>query len=277
MKRMAIKRYLLSALLLSACNDSTGGHLISVPFQAGGVERDTTQPLTFATTSGWKVTLDQASAALGPFYFNIQPPDADAFRSGVVIMQATEQVVIDAMNPELQNVPGGADGETGHAVAVEIDFFSTTYQYNQTLTLTAPLLGPDAEGAVVAGTAYVAGTASKNGMVVPFAGRIVIDSNALTASIPIEAAASTPGAVCDLNFSTATKAISLRIDPRVWFSAQPNFCSLVPGSAGATCQPDAETVYGWTSDSKSPSSEFNAALISGLKSATGAYSFVLEK
>jgi hypothetical protein len=270
------KYFTLALLLLIACNDSTGGHLISVPFVAGGVERDTTEPLTFSTTSGWSVTLDTAVAALGPFYFNIQPPDPDFFRSGVVIMQATEQVVIDAMNPTLQNVPGGADGETGHAVAVEIDFYSTTYQYNQTIALNPPLLGPDVEGVTANGTAYVAGTATKNGMVVPFAGRIVIDSNALTASIPIEAAASIAGAVCDLNFAPSTKAIALRVDPRLWFSAEPNFCSLVPGSSGATCEPVAGTTYNWTSDAKNPTSEFNAAMVSGLKSSTGAYTFALE-
>ena len=60
--------------------------------------------------------VQQALLAAGPFYFNVDPPSTDEFRSGVVIIQATEQTIIDALDPTLQDVTGGANGETGSAV-----------------------------------------------------------------------------------------------------------------------------------------------------------------
>ena len=71
------------------------------------------------------MTLDQALIAVGPFYFNVDPPPTDEFRSGVVIIEATEQTIVDALDPTLHDVTGGADGETGSAVAVEIGLLAT--------------------------------------------------------------------------------------------------------------------------------------------------------
>ena len=89
------------ALLLLSCG-STGGALVTLPFRAGGVAG----PPTFTTASGWTVTLSTAKIALGPFYFNAFPPSTQTFRSGVVIIEATEQVVVDALDPSLHDVPG---------------------------------------------------------------------------------------------------------------------------------------------------------------------------
>ncbi len=110
----------LLVLTLAACANTTGGDLVTLPFQAGGASRDATQPFTFTTPTGWTVTLDQAVIAAGPFYFNVDPPPTDEFRSGVVIVQATEQTIIDTLDPTMNPVVGGANGETGAAVSVEI-------------------------------------------------------------------------------------------------------------------------------------------------------------
>src|ERR1700694_6175646 len=106
-----MKRIALLCLALLSCG-TTGGKLIQIAFRAGGVSRAAAGPLTFTNPQGWTVTLQTARVALGPFYFNISPPSTSTFRSGVVIIEATEQVVVDPLDPALKDVAGGADGGT---------------------------------------------------------------------------------------------------------------------------------------------------------------------
>ena len=116
----------ISAVLWVSCNANTGGKLITLPFEIGGVDRPAAGPLFFDAPSGagpWQVELDQALMAAGPFYFNIQPPETSTLQSGVVIMQVTQQFAVDALDPTLQWVDGGAAGETGPALSAEVDLF----------------------------------------------------------------------------------------------------------------------------------------------------------
>jgi hypothetical protein len=288
------------ALAVVECGGTTGGNLISMPLQVGGVARDASQPFTFTTGQGWTVRLEQASVVLGPLYFNIDAPQPSVFRSGVVIVQATEQFIVDVLDPTLQGVPGGADGETGHAVSVEIGFYTTAQSYNDTLTLAAPLAADDQQG-----TAYVAGEATKGGAVIDFAGRVQITSALVSALAPIDQLARVAGAVCDLSFTTMSGPLELRVNPSHWFD-QANFCSLVPPSAvggpeggtsdgGASdggsnggsdgdggadagaglpaaepCSPAPGKVYGWTD-----TNPFNTEVLGGLGASVGVYQFSL--
>ncbi|MGA7743110.1 MAG: hypothetical protein ABSF35_20690 [Polyangia bacterium] len=281
------------ALLVLGCGGTTGGHLISMPLHAGGIARDVSQPFAFTTSQGWTVELDQAEVVLGPLYFNIDPPEPSVFRSGVVIVQATEQFVVDVLNPALQDVPGGADGETGHAVSVEIGFYTTAESYNDTITLPAPLAADGQQG-----TAYVAGEATKSGTVVDFAGRVQI-TNALVSGLnPIDDVSRVAGAVCDLTFTTTSGPLQLRVDPSHWFD-QADFCSLVATSvddvsdggasdggasdggdgsvdtdtnapASGPCAPTRGTVYAWTD-----TNPFNTEALAGLGGSVGVYDFTL--
>ena len=61
-------------------------------------------PMRFTTPNGWAVELDQALIALGPFYFNAFPPDTQNFRSGTVIVEATEQVLSGELDPNAARV-----------------------------------------------------------------------------------------------------------------------------------------------------------------------------
>ena len=79
---------LVVILFIGACG-STGGALVTLPFQAGGALQAAAGPMTFTTPTGWSVTLTTAKIALGPFYFNAFPPDTQNFRSGTVIIEAT--------------------------------------------------------------------------------------------------------------------------------------------------------------------------------------------
>ena len=156
------------------------------------------------TGQGWNVTLTQAEVVLGPLYFNIDAPTTASFRSGVVIVQATEQFIVDMLDPTLQNVPGGANGETGTAVSVEIGFYTTFNDYNDKAlvgadggaikTLPAPLAADGQQG-----TAYLAGEATKQGAVVDFAGRVQITGALVTQGTPIDFLATLTGACAGVN------------------------------------------------------------------------------
>jgi hypothetical protein len=213
-----------------------------MPFQAGGIVRDASQPFSFVTGQGWNVTLTQAEVVLGPLYFNIDAPSTASFRSGVVIVQAPEQFIVDMLDPTLQNVPGGAAGETGAASSVEIGFYTTFNMYNDMAvvgvdggaikTLPAPLAANGQQG-----TAYLAGEATKQGAVVDFAGRVQITGALVTQGTPIDflstlsgvcANWSTASRMCDgaLAFTTTSSPLQLRVNPSTWFD-EANFCNIV--------------------------------------------------
>jgi hypothetical protein len=235
---MRIGGLALLALGAMECGGTTGGHLIQMPLQAGGIARDASQPFTFVTGQGWNVTLTAAQVVLGPLYFNIDTNSTSSFRTGVVIVQATEQFIVDMLDPTLQNVPGGANGETGTAVSVEIGFYTTVNQYNQMAlvgadggaikTLPAPLAANGQQG-----TAYLAGKATKKGAVVDFAGRVQITGALVTQGTPIDFLATLTGAcagitppACSLNFTTTSGPVQLRVNPADWFN-QADFCNVV--------------------------------------------------
>jgi hypothetical protein len=317
---MRIRLFGLALLALGAveCGGTTGGNLIQTPLEAGGIARDASQPFTFVTGQGWTVTLNQAEVVLGPLYFNIDAASSASFRTGVVIVQATEQFIVDMLDPTLHNVPGGANGETGTAVSVEIGFYTTADGYNDmalvgtdggATTLPAPLAANGQQG-----TAYLAGEATKQGAVVDFAGRVQITGALVTGLNLIDFLATLTGACagvnplvppkCNLEFTTTSGPVQLRVDPTTWFD-QANFCNLVPpplqvggdggiGDAGARdagpsvvsavdggvdagppivgapCAPTAGTVYDWAD-----TNPFNSAVLQGMKGSGGVYQFSL--
>jgi hypothetical protein len=243
---------LLGALALCACGNSTSGARVTLPFAAGGVDRPAGGPLSFTSASGWAVTLDQGLVALGPFYFNVSPPQTGALQGGLVIIQVTSQTVVDVLNPALVDVAGGADGQTGHSVAVEID-----------------LLPPDAtqaadiEAQLGTGEAYVQGTAVKGNTTVPFAGVAEVNLSLATPQTPPAALQRINGATVDLTFSPSGQQLVLRVDPSTWFDSA-DFASLLQGT------PDGQGNYGW-----SVGSSFNSALLAGIKQTSGVYGFQL--
>jgi hypothetical protein len=254
------------ALWAVGCGGTTGGSLIQMPLQVGGVARDASLPLTFLTGQGWSVTLSQAEVVLGPLYFNIDAPQPSVFRSGVVIVEATEQFIVDVLNPALRDVPGGADGESGHAVSVEVGFYTAADSYNDTIALPAPLAADGQQG-----SAYLAGEATKTGVVIDFAGRVQITSSLISGLEPIDDLARVAGALCDLTFTTTSGPLQLRVNPAHWFD-QANFCSLVPAGpdGDASCAPTAGQVYDWAD-----TNPFNAQVLGGLAGSVGVYQFSL--
>ena len=211
-------KLLLVCLALFSCG-STGGALVTLPMSVSGVRG----PLTFSTATGWTVTLTTAKAALGPFYFNANPPDTQSFRSGTVILEATEQVVVDALDPTPRQVSGGADGESGSAVSVEIDLFppdATQSSADRTL------IGP-------ANFGIVAGTATKGATTVAFSGPLAIaalsDPTLQTTQNPLLAQERVRGAAVSLEITAAPQALVLRLDPTHWFDTV-DFSQVVNGT-----------------------------------------------
>jgi hypothetical protein len=236
-----MKRSLVLLLLATSCG-STGGALIKLPMRVGG---RTTGPLTFTNLKGWTVTLQTAKVALGPFYFNNVPPSTEAFRNGTFIIEATAQTIVNALDSTLHDVPGGADGETGRAVAVEIDLFS-----------------PDPDPTHHVPVGLVAGTATNGATTIVFSGPIAIDTNLVTPAKPLLDLQRVKGAVVDLTFTAAPQAIELRVDPTLWFD-QTDFAELLQSAPTGG-------VYTWDVHST-----FLNTLVQGVKSETRVYSFQL--
>jgi len=248
------------ALLLGACSNQTAGGLVHVPFSISGLPRPDGGPLFLTTPLGWAVELDTAKIDLGPFYFNIDPPDPGQFRSGVVIAESLQQVTVDALNPALVPIVGGVSGQTGAgaAVAAEIDLFPP----GSTIT------DPDLVG-VDGGTAYLAGVATMQGFTVPFQGWVFITQNLASIDNPLPWIQRVNGALCDLNFTSSSQALTLQVDPTTWFD-QANFLELVPNEGLASDAGAPDGGYGWTDVSA-----FNQAVLGQIQFTTGVYTFNL--
>jgi hypothetical protein len=232
----------LLAAAATSCG-STSGALVALPFRAGG---QAAGPLTFTTQAGWTVTLQTARITLGPFYFNNVPPSTQTFRNGLVIIQVTQQVVLDVLDPALQDVPGGADGQTGHAVAAEIDLFPPG-------NAQPPGCGLSDE------IGLVAGIATKGSVQINFSGPIAFDPCQATSANPSIAQQRVNGAAVDLQFTAQPQALELRVDPTHWFD-----------------QVDFSLVTNGTWDVRTPVGQrFLNPLVQGLRLETGVYSFNL--
>jgi hypothetical protein len=252
------------ALLAASCSNQTAGDPFQVPFSISGLQRPETGPLRFTTPLNWAVQLDAAQIYLGPFYFNIAPPEQGVYRSGVVTAESLVQVAVDTLDPSPVPVPGGVNGETGTsigpAVAAELDLFPPD------ATLTG--VDPDAGGPTGLGSAYLAGVASRGGVQLPFAGWIVIDSNLATIQNPLSWIQRVNGALCDLNFTTTDSLLTLQVDPTTWFDGA-DFSTLLPNGSPDGGAPDGGP-YDWTDVSA-----FETAVLNGIQQTTGVYTFQL--
>jgi hypothetical protein len=259
------KRSILILGLYAASCGTTGGKLIAVGFRAGGLSRAVSGPLTFTTAQGWTVTLQTARIALGPFYFNVEPPPTSAFRGGTVIIEATEQAIVDPLDPVLKEVPGGADGETGDSLVVEIDLFPPDTHASAS---DRQLLGKN--------IGYVAGTASKGSVTVPFAGPMAINTTLVTPETPLVALERVNGASAALTFGPGTQAVEMRVDPGPWFDGV-DFSALLGGTPVAG-------VYSWNAGNcdRNNAAEFDSArctfqnaLVGGVQQKSGVYHFAV--
>ena len=252
-----MSRIILGALTLGTvctalflgCGASTGGALIHIPMSVGGSGSS-----TFTTPLGWTVTLRTARIALGPYYFNVsKQPSTTTAQSGLVIVQATEQRVVDPLNDALVPLSGGADGQSGEAFTVNIGL------------LPPDDMQPPADQALLGSSvAYVEGSAAKSAVVVAFAGYVTIDVSQATPQLPPSLLQRVSGATVDLNFMSSEQQLFLRVDATHWFD-RTDFSLLLSG------QPSDAGVYTWTD--KDP---FHSSLLNGIKGLEDVYLFTLQ-
>lgn len=168
-------------LLLSlGCAAETGGARVSFTAVASSSvtpeEVDGVPAFVYTdAASGWTVTLTRAEVAVGPLYLWSGKPTltgmrqvpgiatawagADEFLAGYLRGEVRSQVAFDALSGEEVTIGGGA-GTAGESLTAELWLEPPTGDI-------ATLLG-DA-------TLQVAGTAEREGTVVPFAGSLLID------------------------------------------------------------------------------------------------------
>jgi hypothetical protein len=237
--------------------------LLQIPYSIGGPQFADGGPLQFTSAMGWKVTLQAAKIDLGPFYFNIDPPNTSQFRDGVVIVEALRQVTLDLLDPTLVPVPGGAQGELGTAIAVEVDLLPP----DPTIT------DPDVVGPTDTSSAFFSGVATgpaDAGMIVPFRGWITIDQSLASSSTPLPWLQRVNGAVCALDFSGDQQALTLRVDPTSWFDTA-DFSELPGDGSGGGVNPGDGGPYGWDE-----TSNFHLAVLGQIQATTGVYAFALS-
>jgi hypothetical protein len=151
----------------------------------------------------------------------------------------------------LRELPTAADGETGPAVAVEIDLFAP--DSTQPSAVRAQLGG---------NVGLVSGTATKGTTTVAFSGPITIDTNLVTPATPLIALQRVRGAVVDLVFTAEPQALELRVDPTHWLDLV-DFSELLQGAPS-------NGVFTW-----GPHSTFLNSLVQGVKGETSIYQFQL--
>jgi hypothetical protein len=116
-------RLALLCLLAAACNDTTGGALVSFNAVVGGVA-DVTSPLSFTTARGFDVTLTRAHLHLAAVYLNQSVPSSGAQQSscvlpGTYVAEAFGPVDVDLLSTATTPLTNGA-GTATEARAAEV-------------------------------------------------------------------------------------------------------------------------------------------------------------
>jgi hypothetical protein len=199
---------------------TTGLRRVSFRAKAGGIERADGE-FSFTTRAGWSVTLTDASAAVGPVYFNTLAPleargrDSRMRRwrellvplahahgeshlaQGRIVAEINERRAVDLLSPALVEFERPVLGVDEPVRTAELWFYNL------------PALGDAA--------VRVRGVATRGERVVPFAGSFAIDPAAATQEQPLDALRRVRGVAFD--FVPEDGAIvNLRVDPRGWFA-----------------------------------------------------------
>ena len=208
--------------LLLGCVSVTGGERITFTAEAVSLA-EADGPLTFDTTSGWTVTLTQATATVGPAYLwsgeplvSLSPAkatDHDDFDYGYLRGEVVEQGVLDLLQPEPVDL-GAADGIAGEVNSAE-------------LWLAPPTAG---NRAAAGGASFViAGEAAQDGVVVPFSGALSITEDLFTDDPSQTAALAMRVRGIPLTADLAEGGhLLIGLDPRTWVD-RVNFAELDEG------------------------------------------------
>ena len=244
---------------LSACVGTTGSDMFTFDAAAAGPEGAIAgQPYTFTSGRGYEVSLTHATLRVGAVYLNRAVPVSGAQATncilpGTYVAQVTEGLVVDLLSPDPQPFPVKGEATETPARVGEV------WLMHEDVAIDEDNRDPILE---------VAGTATRDGQVFPFEGRITIGAN----RVPPIANPALPSAqpLCKerivspilLQFTPrAGGSLLLRIDPRGLFG-NVDFAKLDPPTTGSTYE---------FADTSVPGPSANLYL--GLQSRTGVYAF----
>jgi len=113
----------LLGLLVASCGDTTGGALVKFSAVAKGATGD--GPISFATGSGAKVSLDKAHLHVGAVYLNQTVPTSGSapescISQGLYVGEVYGPLDVDLLSSAAQPFPNGGDGTTTQARTAEV-------------------------------------------------------------------------------------------------------------------------------------------------------------
>ncbi len=251
----------LSALLASACIQTTGGRIVAFSAEAGGDPAVVAGgPLRFTTPAGFDVTLTRANLVVGAVYLSQQNPqnytlETSCVQPGVYTGEVRGGVTVDALSPTPVPFPVEGNGTSLPTRAAE-------------LWLTGGDIEADVDDTVVLD---VAGTATRGADEFPFEGALTIGQNrvtpprnpALPGSNPLCQQRIVAPIAFDAELARGGR-LSLLVDARAWF-ASVDFATLTRAA-------DAPPRYRFE-DTSTSSAQADKALFNGLRSAAGPYRF----
>ncbi|MFL5308784.1 MAG: hypothetical protein ACJ8F1_26465 [Polyangia bacterium] len=250
---------LMLAVLGGGCVGNTGGETFTFPVAAAGpADAAAGQPLVF-TSSGFTVTLTQASLHVGAVYLNQSAPVSGAQATGCYLTatyvgEETSPLDVDLLNPTPQIFPAAALGVTEPAVKAE------------QVWLTGGDINTLADSTVILA---IAGSATGTTGTFPFTGQVTIGANHAPAGT------STGGgdAICRQRIVTPiqqpitlrrTGGLLLRIDPRALFVGV-DFSQLPPDPASGG--------YAFSNDPAAPGYSPTGQYLYGNLRSIGPYQF----
>lgn len=205
--------FALALAAASGCVAETGGETVDFQVAAAGpTDAVPGQALSFTSSAGWEVVLNQAKLHIGAVYLDESRPISGGqatgcYLTGTYVAQETSGLDVDLLNPGLQLFPAKAHGIT-EPTALVGQVWLTGGDINAATDLT-PIL-------------VVAGTATQAGASFPFTGTVTISSNRQAAT------SGTAGGdpICKARIVTPIDAVPmqttggllLRIDARNYFA-----------------------------------------------------------
>lgn len=256
MKRVAF----ITAVLCSACIQTTGGNVVSFDVQARGTAEAAS---TFTTPSGFDVTLTRARITVGAVYLNQQNPQSYSLeqaciQEGIYSGEVRGGLVIDGLSVDAQPFPVRGNGTDAPTRAAELWLTGGDVLANEDRTVVLD----------------VAGTATRGADTFPFDAAFTIGSNravpprnpALPGSNPLCRQRIVSPVAFDATL-TEGSTVTLHVDPRAWFAAV--------DFSGLTKVSDTPLLYRFT-DSQESSAQPDKALFNALRSAQGPYRLELN-
>jgi hypothetical protein len=206
-----MKAFALTALIVAACVDSTGGQLVTFTAAAAG-PADATGTLTVDTGAGWHVVLTEARLHVGAIYLNRSVPNSGAqatncIEPGIYTGEVLVGRDVDLLSAAPQAFPQAGTGTDDVAHTEEVWLTGGDVNAASDPTLIAAL----------------AGTATKGATTIDFTATITIGANRLIPSTdpttpslhPICKQRIVSPIVTDLAPHDGGTLL-LRVDPRVW-------------------------------------------------------------